>query len=417
NHPNKIRNTGDKAKLISANDSSGFTYRGRFLNYDEAALVSYEVSQKAHNALKYLIKKQGGKSNRSRYGDKVFVLWDSQGYYIPGLCEDSLEALSEIKDKVEYTGEEAARAFNKALVGYGKKFSYESQTLAILGLDAATTGRMSITFYREFLGNELIENINKWHESCSWKHRYKFSDDKKVIEFVGAPSPKDIVLTAFGVERTFLEADGKLLAMVGERIIRCIADGTPIPRDIVDAAFRNACHPQNYSNLNNWKKVLSISCSLIKKYRYDSSNEKEVWTVEVQKECKDVAYLCGRLLGVADLAEREVLKSKNETRETAAMRYFTKFQERPCNTWAVISGSIRPYMNALEPKKRIRYEIALQEISAMINPEAFKEAKNLDGKMALGFYSQQHEFFQSKKVTENIVDAQNEEVNHDSTTK
>lgn len=28
--PSKIRNAGDKAKLISGNDSSGFTYRGRF---------------------------------------------------------------------------------------------------------------------------------------------------------------------------------------------------------------------------------------------------------------------------------------------------------------------------------------------------------------------------------------------------
>ncbi len=31
NHPAKIRNAGDGAKLISSNDTSGFTYRGRFL--------------------------------------------------------------------------------------------------------------------------------------------------------------------------------------------------------------------------------------------------------------------------------------------------------------------------------------------------------------------------------------------------
>src|SRR5690554_5198909 len=30
NHPAKLRHTGDKAKLVSANDSSGFTFRGRF---------------------------------------------------------------------------------------------------------------------------------------------------------------------------------------------------------------------------------------------------------------------------------------------------------------------------------------------------------------------------------------------------
>ena len=36
-HPSKIRNTADKAKLISGNDESGFTYRGRFVTKDQAA--------------------------------------------------------------------------------------------------------------------------------------------------------------------------------------------------------------------------------------------------------------------------------------------------------------------------------------------------------------------------------------------
>ncbi len=30
NHPAKLRHTGDKAKLVSSNDHSGFTFRGRF---------------------------------------------------------------------------------------------------------------------------------------------------------------------------------------------------------------------------------------------------------------------------------------------------------------------------------------------------------------------------------------------------
>ncbi|MEL7658190.1 MAG: type I-C CRISPR-associated protein Cas8c/Csd1, partial [Bacillota bacterium] len=50
-HANKIRHAADKAKLISANDTAGFTFRGRFHNSREAAGISYEVSQKAHNAL------------------------------------------------------------------------------------------------------------------------------------------------------------------------------------------------------------------------------------------------------------------------------------------------------------------------------------------------------------------------------
>lgn len=69
-HPSKIRNAGDKAKLISANDESGFTYRGRFADKEEALAVSYDFSQKVHNALKWLIQRQG-----QSYGSLSLVTW------------------------------------------------------------------------------------------------------------------------------------------------------------------------------------------------------------------------------------------------------------------------------------------------------------------------------------------------------
>jgi len=64
--PAKIRGGGDKAKLISSNDSIGFTYRGRFTKPSQVARIGYETTQKAHNALKWLIEKQG-----FRKGDQV----------------------------------------------------------------------------------------------------------------------------------------------------------------------------------------------------------------------------------------------------------------------------------------------------------------------------------------------------------
>ena len=66
--PDKIRHSGDDAKLISSNDKSGFTYRGRFIDAEQTFSVSFEASQKAHNALRWLIGKQG-----FRNGDQVFV--------------------------------------------------------------------------------------------------------------------------------------------------------------------------------------------------------------------------------------------------------------------------------------------------------------------------------------------------------
>lgn len=58
-HPNKIRHAGDKAKLFSANDENGFSYRGRFQNKEQAISIGYDFSQKMHNALRWMIQRQG----------------------------------------------------------------------------------------------------------------------------------------------------------------------------------------------------------------------------------------------------------------------------------------------------------------------------------------------------------------------
>ena len=46
-HPKGVIPTSGNAKLISSNDETGFTFRGRFTSGEQAATVSYEASQKA----------------------------------------------------------------------------------------------------------------------------------------------------------------------------------------------------------------------------------------------------------------------------------------------------------------------------------------------------------------------------------
>ncbi|MGE5606407.1 MAG: type I-C CRISPR-associated protein Cas8c/Csd1, partial [Bacteroidota bacterium] len=87
-HPAKLRNDGDKAKLISSNDTSGFTFRGRFSTAGQACGVGFEVTQKAHNALRWLISRQGYKR-----GDQAIVAWAVSGKEIPDPMTDSFSIL------------------------------------------------------------------------------------------------------------------------------------------------------------------------------------------------------------------------------------------------------------------------------------------------------------------------------------
>lgn len=397
-HPKKIRNTGDGGKLISANDTYGFTYRGRFSEPDQVVRVGFDVSQKAHNALKWLIEKQG-----KVFGTKVFLLWGTRNEIIPDPLIDTDEFYSDYKDTGYLLNTEQALAekFNLALSGYKAELKSDTE-LVLMVIDSATTGRLSINFYREYNGlqsNELINRIANWHLSCKWHHRFKKETtdkkEKKTIHFYGAPSTRDIALAVLGTEQNgFLKADDKLVANLTERLLPCISDGAKIPLDIVRASINRVFHPQNYKEKYNWEKVLSITCALVCKMKLDY--EGEVWDLSLNNKTESISYNCGRLLAIADAIESWALKDSGMDRPTTAMRLFSRFSQYPCNTWNHINRNLVVYKNKLGKKGKKLYDM-LSEISSKIDPEAFKNERNLDGLMILGFDSQRHEIFKKEE--------------------
>lgn len=400
NHPSKIRNTGDKAKLISSNDTSNFTFKGRFHTAEEAMTLSYEVSQKAHNALKWLIANQGQKA-----GEKVFVLWGTENQKTPEYLSDTMDLISKYYlefdlniDNKDITRKGLAEEFNKAITGYKAEITPNAK-LALIGLDAATTGRMSIIFYREYNGlegHELIDNIKIWHETAAWQHRYKFID-KKVIPFYGVPSPNTIATVAYGTEQSNnIKADDKIVSNAVERLLSCIIDRRKIPRDIVQILIEKAKQPQNYQEIHNWYKVLTVACSVYRKYLYDYKREE--FTMEI-KQTNNLAYNCGRLLAIADAIESRALRSKegsSDIRTTNAIRYFTKFSISPASTWGTINNKLIPYKQTLGVRGTDLYRL-LGEISNLIDPDEFEKASNLDGCMVLGFDSQRQALYEKQK--------------------
>jgi CRISPR-associated protein Csd1 len=104
NHPAKLCNTGDKAKLISSNDKNGYTYRGRFINDAQACGMSFSVTQKAHSALRWLISRQG-----YRNANQVVVAWAVSGVSIPSPLQSSewFNGIDELDEIVEVDKEES----------------------------------------------------------------------------------------------------------------------------------------------------------------------------------------------------------------------------------------------------------------------------------------------------------------------
>ena len=401
-HPAKLRNDGDKAKLISSNDLSGFTFRGRFLNDEEALKkqlpinqacgVGYEVTQKAHFALRWLISRQG-----YRKGDQAIVAWATSGASIPKPTDDPLALLgfdelpSDESSSVS-TAQDLAIKLKKKIAGYNKELGNTTGVI-VMGLDSATPGRMSITFYRELKGSDYLDRIDRWHRECTWIHNYRYKEtqnseqnktERKYYSFVGAPAPRDIAEAAYGGK-----VDDKLRKATIERILPCIIDGRQIPRDLVESAVRRASNRVAMEDWE-WNKTLSIACALFKKY-----HTKEDYSMSLDQNRKTRDYLYGRLLAIADRLEGRALYKAEEKRDTNAARYMQRFAERPCSTWRQIYLSLSPYMARLGGAKY--YKDLVDEVICKFEHEDFISDKALSGEFLLGYHCQRAECWKNKE--------------------
>ncbi|MNK73428.1 CRISPR-associated protein [compost metagenome] len=381
-HASRIRNSADKSKLISANDTSGFTYRGRFRSSRDAATISYEVSQKAHNALKWLIERQG-----FTVDGRVFLVWGTEQLDLPDPLQDTFTLYHDNEDLTsgDLTHKEFANRIKRAIGGYRYDGDYKSEVIIMI-LDAATPGRMSIVYYRDLNKELFLDRLQHWHESCAWLHRYRKNEENRFISFIGAPATRDIAFAAYGPR-----ASDKIVKVLIERMLPSIVDGRKVPLDIVRSAIQRASNPVGMEDWE-WEKTLSITCALVNKMY-----EKEGYTVSLDDQNTNRDYLFGRMLAIADVLERRAL-GKEEKRATNAIRYMNTFAQRPGRTWTIIQNNLQPYQARMGTDARY-YNSLLDEVGDKLKPEDYTD-KPLSGLYLLGFYSQRHDLYTSKKQKE-----------------
>lgn len=382
NHPRRIRNAADGAKIISSNDSTEFTYRGRFETPDQAFGVGFDSTQKIHNALRWLIDKQG------YHQDTLCVVaWNTLDADMTNPLDDPYEMV-EVSRDTGFTNAEAAKHINQRIRGYNAKII--DTNVYILALDSAVNnkGRICITLFRDKKGTQFLETLEKWHIECAWKHSYAMVQGKKTT-FIGAPSPRDIANAAYGSK-----ADDKIKTNVVKRILPCIIDGNPIPLDIVESVVRRASNPIAFEKDWEWRKTLTIACSLFKKYKGGNYN----MVLEEDRNSRD--YLYGRLLALADLLEEAALKKAGENRQTNAIRLMQRFSEFPYSTWRDIELALIPYMARLGPKLAGYYEGRIAEVMSMFNGDDFRNNSRLSGEFLLAYHCQKEKQFEKKNEEE-----------------
>lgn len=406
--PYKIRNAGDRAKLISSNDNTNFTYRGRFNNAEEALSIGYETTQKAHSALRWLIGRQGVSN-----GDQTILVWGMANEPIPPVTGDSYDLadhddlfdddpddVPEFYEPIADTRATFALRFNKAIQGYRQELTDASRVTVIV-LDSATPGRLSIRYYRELSGSRLMDALEDWHKNFAWEQRYRKlkteQNGKKVLQpivFVGAPAPKDIAEAAYGIK-----ADAKLKQQTIERLLPCITERRPFPRDLIHTIMHRAA---NGIALEPWEaaKTRSIACALVRGYYH--RNKKEKFTMALDETCNDRSYLFGRILACANQLEQYAgyVVGDSTRRPTNALRMEVAFTQHPAKTTDLLCKKLEPYLERLIKANKSTYINDLMlKLLDRIPIDEFNNAP-LNELYLLGYASQRAEFFKKPDASQ-----------------
>ncbi len=381
-HPKGIVPASGNAKLISANDSSGFTYRGRFSKDWQAATVSYTASQKAHCALRWLVANQG-----ASFGGRTFLCWNPQGCPPPKVHNPMIRG----KAPRAATPTQYRQQLLDALSSWKENLP-EQAGVIIAAFDAATTGRLAVTYYNELQSSDFLQRLYDWDETCCWENGP-----------YGIQSPPlfQIVNYAFGTLRNGkVETDDRILGQQMQRLVACRIDRAAFPLDIEASLVEKASRLQLYEGENR-KKLLFTACAAIRKYHID--HFKEEWDMALDKNNTDRSYLFGRLLAIAEAVESSTYTGEDQ-RETNAMRMQKAFSLRPLSTWRVLEEKLEPYYRQLSPGLRGYYQKITREIVDKLSPSNSGLNQKLDDVYLLGYYHQRA--YRSEKSDNQAAEAE-----------
>lgn len=385
-HPCGVVSNLYRAKLISANDGSGFTYRGRFLDERQAATVGYIASQKAHNALRWLASEQGV---REFSGKRIFLCWNPEGKAVPQPMRRVPRAeTAPVRKPSDYK-----KQLQGTLLSFREDHQLKNEDRAVLvSFDAATTGRLAVTYYNEIGLETFLRRMEDWDGHCCW-YAGKLG--------IQAMSLLDIVDCAFGVERkNFLETDEGIRGQHLQRLLHCKMNGGIFPLDILRALTQRASSPLGYEKAN-WRRILRTACAALQKYRYDTKQGGNEMAWALDKKNRSFQY--GRLLAAMERLEEDYYSKTQEGRQTNAIKYMSEFKRRPFTVFERVNQHLQlAYLGRVEPWQAARYKRLVGEIVGILREFPEEELNRpLEDIYLMGYELQRNAFFTKNDTDDN----------------
>lgn len=404
------------ARLVSQITANDENYRGRFTTADQSIKIGMETSQKIHLMAKYLLSGQG---TRRWLGEQAnMVSWFSddlsnaaefnptKSAEVASSVKNRLLAMKQEKSDTSMIADEMTEDIVKSFMSGNRMFS-DDATYYIAIFDKISNGRVAAKYFRSLSASRLKENLVAWQEKYHW---WGFSNENRDKEFT--PSPRRMVLAAYGVERDgMLEiAKNDFLKNQYQNIVTALVEGRAVPRNFEKALALNIRHRQNYDK--TWMEVLFCALAVLK----DKGGIKDPM---LNRENTDRSYLFGRLLASFEYLEESTFGEKDE-RSTNAEKMWTSYTNHPATMMLRLRNLMKPYERKLErsdkPLKRAAFFNATREIREATNllhesydMDSVEVNRPLDYGFIFGYEAQRQAFYSGK----NKDAKETEEVDHD----
>lgn len=391
-HPGGLRGGGDFAKMISTPTTSVVTFKGQYQEQSEVFQMGAEISLKIHNALAWLISKQGVKFGETTYlafgtDDAEVITYDSD---IDLLFAEDEEESKDISNA--YISSRIAESMKGLKVNYAN----EGSKVVLIELESATPGRVAITNFDVVDSNEYLEKLERWQTKTSWPH---WSNGK---EYIGSPSA---YLIAHLLSDSHLEkaTDHKnfsntMYRKYFEEVLDYIRLDKRIPRVMLRKAQMQTLKAQNKKERFDREGAIHIMCALANNYHNGELS------VVVDENESDNAYLFGRLLALAKDTEGMLIKW---SRRTNAEQYFQRYYQSPARTWAILEGRLEPYIKQNKENKGLELYLRkrLDEVKDRID---FTSTEPLNEMFFVGYDAQLRTIKQNTKNKTNKGEIQND---------
>ena len=404
------------ARLVSQITANDENYRGRFTTADQSIKIGMETSQKIHLMAKYLLSGQG---TRRWLGEQAnMVSWFSddlsnaaefnptKSTEVASSVKNRLLALKQEKSDASMIADEMTEDIVKSFMSGNRMFS-DDATYYIAIFDKVSNGRVAAKYFRSLSASRLKENLVAWQEKYHW---WGFSNENRDKEFT--PSPRRMVLAAYGVERDgFLEiSKNDFLKNQYQNIVTALVEGRAVPKNFEKALAVNIRHRQNYDK--TWMEVMFCALAVLK----DKGGIKDAM---LNRENTDRSYLFGRLLASFEYLEKSTFGEK-DGRSTNAEKMWTSYTNHPATMILRLRNLMIPYERKLERSdealKRMAYFNAMREIREATNMlhecydmDSVEVNRPLDYGFIFGYEAQRQAFYSGK----NKDAKETEEVDHD----